>query len=423
MVDIFREVDDEVRRARAEALWRRYGGALVALAVLVVAAVAGWRFWDASRQRAIEASGARFEQALDAARTGNADTADATLAELARSGAGGYAILARIRAAGELARRDPADGAARFEELARDGALKAPLPDFMALRGAQARLAAGEPEKARPVLERLAAPPNPWRHAAREMLATLALSTGDADAAGRRLDEIVVDPETPPGTRARAELLLGLVRAGPLPPSAPTPASDAAPSPATELAPAPASPAAPLPPPFALPGTGLGSPLSMPTPDPVSPAQVPAVEPVPPPVAAPAAGAAPAEPPAREPPAPAQAPSPSISASPEAGTTPPPPPAPSPAPTPAPDAAPPPEARTATPEAAPVPPPPPPPSPPTPDASAAPAAAPEPPPATSPAPLEAAPPVAPSAPGGPSAEPPAPEPTPPAVEAPPAPRP
>jgi len=41
--DIFREVDEEVRRDQFKKLWERYGIFFIALAVLFVAAVGGWR--------------------------------------------------------------------------------------------------------------------------------------------------------------------------------------------------------------------------------------------------------------------------------------------------------------------------------------------------------------------------------------------
>ena len=41
--DIFDEVDEEVRREQFKKLWDRYGTLFVALAVLIVVAVGGWR--------------------------------------------------------------------------------------------------------------------------------------------------------------------------------------------------------------------------------------------------------------------------------------------------------------------------------------------------------------------------------------------
>ena len=70
--DIFNEVDEEVRREQLKKLWERYGILIIALAVLFVAAVGGWRgyqWWEA--KKAAEA-GAAFEAAVDAQRAGQA---------------------------------------------------------------------------------------------------------------------------------------------------------------------------------------------------------------------------------------------------------------------------------------------------------------------------------------------------------------
>ena len=49
------------------------------------------------------------------------------------------------------------------------------------------------------------------------LLALAALKRGDDEAAGKWLDAIIVDPQTPASLRQRAEAFLGLVRAGKLP--------------------------------------------------------------------------------------------------------------------------------------------------------------------------------------------------------------
>ena len=42
MVDIFDEVDEELRAERAQQLLKKYGGVIVAAAVAIVGAAAGW---------------------------------------------------------------------------------------------------------------------------------------------------------------------------------------------------------------------------------------------------------------------------------------------------------------------------------------------------------------------------------------------
>jgi hypothetical protein len=70
--------------------------------------------------------------------------------------------------------------------------------DLARLRAAYLRID-GDPTAVRPGLERLAAPTNPWRHSARELLGLSGLKAGDYDVASRWFDQIAADRETPQG--------------------------------------------------------------------------------------------------------------------------------------------------------------------------------------------------------------------------------
>ena len=53
MADIFQEVDEDLRRDRATALWRKYGIYVLGVAIALVAGTAawsGWRYYE-TRQR------------------------------------------------------------------------------------------------------------------------------------------------------------------------------------------------------------------------------------------------------------------------------------------------------------------------------------------------------------------------------------
>ncbi len=46
MSDIFREVDEDLRREQFKRLWDRFGTYVIGLAVLIVVVTAGYRGWD-----------------------------------------------------------------------------------------------------------------------------------------------------------------------------------------------------------------------------------------------------------------------------------------------------------------------------------------------------------------------------------------
>jgi len=117
--DIFREIDEELRRDNFAKLWKQYGKYIIAVAlVAVVATGAGvaWRQYQAS-QRAAE--GERASVAIDLMRQGKIKEAGETFASLARNSAP-RAVLARLEEASLAAK---AGDAARFK----GAPFKAPL--------------------------------------------------------------------------------------------------------------------------------------------------------------------------------------------------------------------------------------------------------------------------------------------------------
>ena len=214
----FREVEEEYRRDRIAQIWKRYSGVIVGLAVLLVVAVGGFRYWEHAERARAEAAGARFQEALELAGDGKGEEAARALEALAGDVDGGYDTLARFRLAAEKAKANGEEGAKAFDALAADGAVEPVLRDWARLRAAALRLDS-DPAAAQPVLERIAEPSNPWRHTARELLVVLSLKRGDYDAAGRVVDQMAADREAPASQRPRLETYSALVAAGPVQPT------------------------------------------------------------------------------------------------------------------------------------------------------------------------------------------------------------
>jgi hypothetical protein len=207
--EFIREVDEELQRERLGTLWRRYGGLVVGLALLAVVGTAGKVAWDHWRQQALAEEAARFaaaDQALAATRTAEAAAA---FASIGAEGETGYAALARLREAeAKAALGDQAGAASALDALAHAGAADPILRDLGALLAAARDLDRGDPAQLRGRLEPLAAPGAPWRHHAQELLAVLAIRTGDLDTARRLLDELGKAAGVPQGQQRRAQELL-----------------------------------------------------------------------------------------------------------------------------------------------------------------------------------------------------------------------
>jgi len=132
--DIFHEVDEEVRREQLKKLWDRWGNYLVALAVLVVIGIAGWRAWGWYEMKKAQVAGAAFETALDLAKAGKHEEAETAFAKVAADSPSGYRTLARFREAAELAARDPAAAVKAYDAIAADSRMGRVLQDLAAVR-------------------------------------------------------------------------------------------------------------------------------------------------------------------------------------------------------------------------------------------------------------------------------------------------
>ena len=212
--EFIREVDEEYRRDRIAQVWKRYNGVIVAIAVLIVAAVGGWRYWQHREATQAQAAAARYQEAMRLDQDGKGEESAQILRGLTADPAAGYRLLARFRLAAETGQQTAEDGAKAFDALAADGSVPPVLQDLARLRAAMLRLDA-DPAAAQAALERIAAPANAWRHTAREMLGLAALKRGDYDAAGRWFDQIAADRETPQSLRSRLEIYSAIVSAGP----------------------------------------------------------------------------------------------------------------------------------------------------------------------------------------------------------------
>ena len=213
MADIFQEVDEEVRREQLKKLWDRYGNLLIAGCILIVAAVAGWRGYDYWQKKKAGESGAAFEAAVSLADSGKNSEAEAAFAKLATEGSPGYRALARLREAAELARSDSKAAVKTYDDIAADKSNGQVIQDLAGIRAGYLLVDTAPYSELRTRLEPLTASGRPFRHSARETLALSAWKSGDATAARQWTDMIITDPQSPNGTRSRAEVLSDLIAA------------------------------------------------------------------------------------------------------------------------------------------------------------------------------------------------------------------
>jgi hypothetical protein len=213
--ELFDEVSEDVRREQLKKLWDRYSILIVGAAFLVIAAVAGWRGYEYLEAKKAATAGAAFDKAIELSEQGKHTDAEAAFNNLAATAPSGYRMLARLRAAADIASRDPQAAVKVYDEIATDRGADALEQSLAKIRAASLLVDTASYADMLKRLEPETAPEAAFRHTARELLALSAWHANDTTAARKWLDMIANDAETPPGLRSRTEALQAL-----LPPAA-----------------------------------------------------------------------------------------------------------------------------------------------------------------------------------------------------------
>ena len=198
MSDIFREVEEDVRRERFEKLWKAYGNYAIAALVLLFAGIAGWQVWE--RHDAQER--AKVSDAFMAAqRITNPQAQASAMLDLARTAPKGYASVARLAEAGAMfASGQQGNAIALYKEIAAND--NGPVGSAARLRAAWGLLAP------------LNQTGNAWRENAREILAYADYRAMDTKSALAKYTALSVNAEAPDALRTRAKAMAAFLKNG-----------------------------------------------------------------------------------------------------------------------------------------------------------------------------------------------------------------
>ena len=211
MSELFDEVDEEVRRDQLKRLWDQYSIYIVAGALLIIAAVGGWRGYQYLEAKKAAEAGVAFDKAVELSDQNKHAEAETAFVDLAAKAPSGYRVLARLRAAAEAGNRDPQAAAKMYDDIAADRSVGAAEQDLARVRAAGLLLETSSYPDMLARLETATAPRSTFGHSARELLALSGWRANDTTAARKWLDLIAGDGETPPSLRSRAEALQGLL--------------------------------------------------------------------------------------------------------------------------------------------------------------------------------------------------------------------
>jgi hypothetical protein len=238
--DIFREVEEDVRRERAKNIWKHYGAYIIAAGMLVFVGIGVWQLWQRHERQQREAIAAQY---VAAQRISNPRDAANAFVDLSKGKS--YGPLARLSQASAMFAAGQRNEAIEiYKEIAAND--NGPVGSVARLRAAWAMSETATRTQLAELLKPLDQPGSPWRENAAEILAFADYKAMDLKSAQTKYAALAANAEAPDALRARARAMTeylrngGAVTFGTVPPEVVVP-----PPPQATVAPAAAPAAAP----------------------------------------------------------------------------------------------------------------------------------------------------------------------------------
>ena len=205
-----REVDENLRRDQLRSMARKYGPLWIAGAVLLLAAVGGWLYWQNKQKSDAATESEAMSQIFTDIGAGRLTTVPQRLDTLSRDGTAAVrASVLFTRAAVAIEQNDRPLAIAKYHAVADDKGLPAPYRDLGLIRATTLEFDGLKPEQVISRLEPLAKPGNPWFGSAAELTAVAMIKQGKKLEAGRLFAAIAADRQVPDSIRARAVQIAG----------------------------------------------------------------------------------------------------------------------------------------------------------------------------------------------------------------------
>ena len=204
-----REVEENLRRDQAEAYLKKNGPWIVTAALVFLAAVAGWIYWQNQQLKASQAGSEELVAGINMAGD-NREGAMAKFDELAKNAPEGIAVQAKLAKAVSLVESGDRTGAIQiYREIAADSGLEQPYRDLAVVRQTALEFDQLKPDQVVQRLAPLAKPDSAWFGSAGEMTAMALLKQNKDAEAGRLFAQIAADKNVPVTIRSRAVQIAG----------------------------------------------------------------------------------------------------------------------------------------------------------------------------------------------------------------------
>ncbi len=215
MVDFINEVEEELRKDDYNKLLKKYGPAIAAVIVLIIAGTAFLEWQKSSDDRVARAASASYVSAADLAAEGRSEQAVNAFLALSERAPKGYAGLSLMRAAGvEVEQGNQARAVELYDQAAKEFKMSRHA-DLAKLKAAYILADQGAYGDVQARLDPLAAKDAPYEFLARELAGFTAYQTGDMNTARQEFTYLNSIPGVPPSIAERAGQFLTLVPEAP----------------------------------------------------------------------------------------------------------------------------------------------------------------------------------------------------------------
>lgn len=214
MVDVFEEVEEELRSERYRRLFRTWGPWVAAALVLaLVAALAwwGWQSWQTSRA---ETAAAHYDRGMQALSEENADAADAAFVDAVDTGSAGYKALALHQRAGIAVAQDRIDDAVALFDEAASASRQPMIADLARLKAVFLLMDTAPLEDIEARLAPIAQDGRPFSPYAREAQGLARIQHGQTAEARPVFALLALGQDVPDVVRQRAQLVQDAIDSG-----------------------------------------------------------------------------------------------------------------------------------------------------------------------------------------------------------------
>lgn len=214
MVDLFEEVEEQLRSDRYRELARRIAPWATAIFALVLLGYLGFWGYKAYQDRNLSTAALAYQKGVDALGKNDQPGALREFQVASQAGSPGYKTLALMQEGGlRAAAGKPSDAAALFDQAAK-AAPNPILADLASLRAAMVLLDTAPYAEMQRRLTPLADTKRPYTLYAREALATAKLLAGRTAEARREFSVLSLALGAPNDMRQRCQLALSLIDSG-----------------------------------------------------------------------------------------------------------------------------------------------------------------------------------------------------------------